>query len=54
MNNPERVESLWDDGVDEVPKLRAIMKRQQSSLKRRFTLKEKLANKMAAWLILIN
>ena len=53
MNNQERVESLWDDSVDEVPKLRAIMKRQQASVKRRFTLKEKLANIKADWLKLI-
>ena len=53
MNNPERVESLWDDSVDEVPKLRALLKRQQSTLKRRFTLKEKLANIKADWLKLI-
>ena len=53
MNKPARVESLWDDSVDEVPKLRAIMKRQQASVKRRFTLKEKLANIKADWLKLI-
>ena len=53
MNNPERVESLWDKSVDEVPKLRALLKRQQASIKRRFTLKERLANIKADWLKLI-